>query len=176
MIYDRRPFYEDNWGLWPYDHDILVSDSGRVLSYKRGSWYDLGQNLDPTTGYLRAAIGHSNPKWVHRLVADTFIPNPEQKPQVNHIDGNKQNNFVDNLEWVTYSENMQHAVRTGLHVVKGKAIRILETDEVFSSIAECARQINGDARNISQCLSGAREKHLGYRFEYVDEGNLYGGN
>ena len=57
---------------------------------------------------------------VHRLLAKHFIPNPENKPYINHIDGNPLNNALDNLEWVTHSENVQHAVRTGLFNNKGE--------------------------------------------------------
>ena len=61
------------------------------------------------TGYVRVSIGNKSKGLVHRLVAETFIPNPNNKPMVNHIDGNKTNNHISNLEWVTNAENVKHA-------------------------------------------------------------------
>ena len=66
-------------------------------------------------GYLRVKID-GKLQFVHRLVAQKYIPNPNNYEQVNHIDGNKTNNNVDNLEWTTNQQNREHAVKTGLHL------------------------------------------------------------
>lgn len=118
---------------------------------------------------------------VHRLVANAFIPNFDNKSQVNHIDGNKSNNNVNNLEWVTASENMRHSFDMGLskpsRAMLGKSnpnagrhgipVRIIETGEEFSSITECAKAINGNDRHICDCLSNRQHTHRGFHFEYV---------
>lgn len=73
--------------------------------------------LKITKGYLGIRLyNNSNAKTfkIHRLVATYFIPNPNNLPQVNHIDGNKENNFVNNLEWCTCNENMEHSYKIGL--------------------------------------------------------------
>lgn len=86
----------------------MVSNLGRVKNVKRDSILSPGRN---SKGYLRVILCNNGTKkqvLVHRLVALAFIPNPDGKREVNHIDCNKQNNAVSNLEWVTHSENMRH--------------------------------------------------------------------
>ena len=83
-------------------------------------------------GYLRVILGGKR-YFVHRLVAEKFIPNPENKEQVNHKDGNKLNNNADNLEWVTNKENRKHAIENNLHL-QGEACpqtKLTETDVKF---------------------------------------------
>lgn len=161
--------WEDDWRPLKDDPDVLVSSGGRVWSHKRDNgWKELKQN-DNGSGYLRVGVGHGNPQYVHRLVAETFLDNPDplNKTCVNHIDGNKHNNSVSNLEWCTRSENEQHARRTGLKKSVGTPIRIIETGEIFKSQADCARAIGGCQANIALCLTGKRNTHKGFHFEYV---------
>lgn len=98
-----------------YDN-FEVSSNGKLRNVKTGTVY---KTTILKTGYAAVCIslGSRNKKKnikIHRAVAETFIDNPEGKPAINHIDGNKLNNDVSNLEWVTFSENTRHAVSHGL--------------------------------------------------------------
>lgn len=93
-------------------HDYLVSNTGKVKSVKK----ELAQSKN-SSGYLRVRIdapNHPKDAFVHRLVAELFVPNPNKYEFVNHIDGNKENNYSENLEWCTRSQNEKHAWKIGL--------------------------------------------------------------
>lgn len=104
-----------------YEEIYQVSNLGRVKRLKKKnidvrakSYIDehILKNRKNNYGYLEVILhtnGKGHPKKVHRLVAETFIPNPDNKPQVNHKDYNTTNNHVNNLEWVTHSENIKHS-------------------------------------------------------------------
>jgi len=101
--------------------DYKISNYGNIYSFKSYKGKIPGTKINPYTdedGYLRIQLCKNNKRkkfYVQRLVAITFLQNPENKETVNHKDGNKKNNFVENLEWATYSENNNHACKTGLN-------------------------------------------------------------
>ena len=121
---------------------------------------------------------------MHRIVAIAFIPNPENKPCVNHIDGNKQNNKVSNLEWVTYSENAKHAVAMGLvRSRKGEENNMAKiTDEQARMVCEMLRDglrnrdiydRTGISKHIvKQIRSGKIWKHIYKDYVFVEKPSL----
>lgn len=159
---------DEQWKDWPQDPRIKVSNKGNVVSYKRGVRHPLKVSHD-NGGYQTVHAVHGSKQSVHRMVADTWIDNPNHYKEVNHINGDKDDNRVENLEWTTRSQNMCHAYRTGLKkgYAKGTPIRVVETDEVYESQAECARRLGCDQGNIAHCLDGRRSTHHGYHFEYA---------
>lgn len=149
-----------------------VSNTGRVKSLAR--W---GQSINRERVWLcememtpsnvlgyRTVTLDGKPQRVHRLVAMAFIPNPEGKPFVNHIDGNKANNDVRNLEWCTHQENVDHAIRTGL-VKHGRPVAQYDTKlnhiRTYASLRE--------ARDAMGFRVAIRPKPVGgYYWEYAD--------
>lgn len=129
--------------------EYYVSNCGRVKSLKFGKERILKQATNQN-GYLFIIIHRKNHKQryskIHRLVALAFIPNPNNKPQVNHKDGDKCNNHIDNLEWVTNSENIKHAWDNGLNekirIAKSKPVTDILTGKNYESLAIACKNIN----------------------------------
>ena len=116
---------------------------------------------------------------IHRLVAKAFIPNPQNKKEVNHINGIKNDNRLENLEWATSSENRVHAYKTGLqkgHQKRGKdsplsmpVIQLTLDGKFVAKYAagkEAARQIRGHAGSINRCCNGKNKSSSGFKWEF----------
>jgi hypothetical protein len=158
-----------------------VSDCARVRSLDhivyngRGrTRKSIGRVLSQTycKGYFGVALGRNNRRYVARLVAQAFIPNPLNKKEVNHINGVTDDNRIENLEWVTPSENILHSYRV-LGVVRGdKPVNQLTKDgefiKRFDSASKAARAINGNRGRIGECCNGGkyRKTSNGYKWEF----------
>lgn len=157
-----------------YEGEYLVSDEGRVMNARTGKTLSL---VDNGKGYFKVLLckGSNNQKrfYVHRLVANAFLSNELGKTEVNHIDSNPSNNRVENLEWVTSSENTRHAVyKKALNPWgnSAKPIRAINpiTNEVkeFKTISEAEREFN--SRHICDVLKGKRNHVKGWTFSYIE--------
>lgn len=190
------------WKIIPGTDELyLASEEGQIMSADRDRLYRtrsakgtytrkgriLKQPLN-SHGYPCVTIkfkdGSQQVIQVHQLIARTFIPNPNNLPQINHIDGNKQNNHVNNLEWCSARDNLLHAFRTGLnkgsHHMKGKCGRLHVNSipvvaynfdgsiyKEFESCCIAAKCLNmSSSSHISACLHGKRKTAGGYMWRF----------
>lgn len=197
-------WYEE-WKTIPSYPMYSVSSAGRVVSYKDprlgpmkfpgDNPLRIRSNCEPTLlkpkihrlGYLCVYLSNYGDKryskhYIHRLVAEAFVPNPENKPEVNHINGIKSCNYAINLEWCTRQENMEHARNTGLineDTYKRTAesnmrkVYCYELKHIFNSIDEAASSLNLFKSSISLCCQG-KSNHAGsYHFCYIDDKDTF---
>lgn len=166
----RNPYYK-------------IDENGNVYSIRQNRILTPKNNHD---GYLRIQLyNHGTCEFVmiHRLVAEEFLSNPENKPFINHKDGNKQNNNFDNLEWVTQSENIQHAWNTGLSTPhlncpsRSKAVEQFDIDgtyiATFPSTMEVERCLGIKHGTISKVCKHSPAYHTagGFKWEYSETSN-----
>ena len=158
-----------------YESSYQVSNLGRIKRIYKNRPEKILKPVKGSFGYLYHSIsstGKSKTIRLHRIVAESFIPNPKNYPEVNHIDGNKENNLPSNLEWCTRSHNMKHAYCKGLVVISNKTrdkisnilkqkggttnkkVINTETGEIFNSIKEAAKSINLVNSTLCAMLSG----------------------
>lgn len=165
-----------------------VSNFGQIRNDKTNKILKGGPD---TYGYPIVILcnnGQKRTRTVHRIVAEAFIPNPQNKPQVNHIDGDKKNNCISNLEWVTNQENSDHFWRvldckehraklSRVHKGKGllsdnpraTSVRRIEDGRIFGTIKEAAAACGVTYTHIGSACRGYRKSAGGYHWEFYKE-------
>ena len=173
---------KEEWGwIKGYENSYQISSLGRIKSCPKPHGLKNGHSyMTKTTiikpavdrnGYLHAVIGGKD-KRVHRLVAETFLPNPDGLRDVNHKNGVKTDNRVENLEWVSHSQNEIHKIyvlgRSGKLIRPMKKVVCIETGKTYRSIAEACRELGIKTNHIGEACEGKIKQAAGYHWRFVD--------
>lgn len=148
-----------------YEGLYAVTSCGRVWSYRRNKFLSYRKTRK---GYLCVTLCNDTDrkhKAIHRLVAEAYIPNPDNLDTVDHIDGNTQHNWVNNLQWMSMFDNLDKGKNARI------PIRCMETGEEFESIIECSRQLGLSNSSLSKHLNGdkAHSRVCGLHFERIED-------
>lgn len=154
-----------------YEGLYAVTSCGKVWSYKRSKF--LSQRYDKD-GYPRIDLykdGKAKTYFIHRLVAEAYIPNLDNLPQINHKDEDRTNNSVNNLEWCSAQYNVNYGTRTE-RAMQGvrKPVLCVELNKVFRSQKEAAEELGLVATCIGRCCKGKQKTTGGYHFQSVQRG------
>lgn len=167
-----------------YDHLYEVSSIGRIRNKRRGHICKPFRRKYLAVGLSKK--GSVKIHSVHRLVAIAFIPNPENKPTVNHVNGDKFNNHINNLEWATFSEQQKHSIKAGLrnpmlNPMKGKygfnhnrskAVSSIDSNGnvlgVYGSTREAARALGLTQTSVSKCCRDQLKQTKGFQFKWYN--------
>ena len=175
ILMSKWEFLKENYTpIKNFENFYGIDTQGNVFGYKRKK---IVMPVINKFGYRRIKLCKENKLYyfqVHRLVAQTFIPNPNNLPQVNHKDGNKLNNSVDNLEWCTQSYNMKHAYKIGLEKKSGKKVYQYDLNGDLIRIYDTIKEANlslGLAKKTSSLVRHCKDNkpYKGYIWSFNKE-------
>lgn len=168
-----------------YEGLYQISNQGRVksLNYNHTGKEKILKYGKRPNGYLKTTLiknGIRKDIYIHRLVAQTFIPNPDDKPCVDHIDTNPLNNKSENLRWCTQKENLNNPLSIekikGINNYNAKPILQFTLNGEFirrwDCVMDASRELGCSHGNISSCCNGSRNKSYGYKWGYVEDYEL----